>query len=322
MVTAKHGQNPRVGNGQLIADSLIPDTVLAPAGVAVAQQTADDVSLVWLADQGQTGKAVDVLNAFVAHGTIGVYIQGVKSTVPASQVIDKVLSGDALQDYNLGNPRKDSTTPDIIVTLKPGYIFVGHPLNYHFKRAEYGGFSADDTRVTLIVGSGGLDQSGQGSVVDDRVETTQIAVTALKALGLDPHQLQGAQAEHTQQLPDLKLEAVADRLPAEAFRELRRRQRHLAAAGELGDIAEVALDAGRRAAVVAVATEGQALQVRQRHQRGARPTGGGVPEAKAGIDCDGRGSPVYCGDEEQSHRPEEPHDCPLARRHPAERSPA
>src|SRR5262249_50787033 len=111
VVTAKHGQNPRVGNGLLMADSLIPGTILGPAGVTVAQQTADDVSLVWLTDQRQTNKAVAALNAFVAHGTIDVYNQGVKSTVPASQVIDKVLSGEALRDFQLGNPKKDSTTP-------------------------------------------------------------------------------------------------------------------------------------------------------------------------------------------------------------------
>src|SRR5262249_47546479 len=55
--------------------------------------------------------------------------------------------------------------------------------------------------------SGGLDPSVQGTAVEDPVQTTQIAVTALKALGLNPDQLQGAKAEGTQQLPGLKLEA-------------------------------------------------------------------------------------------------------------------
>src|SRR5262249_20259064 len=90
-------------------------------------------------------------------------------------------------------------------------IFVGNPTKFHFKRAEHGGFSSDDTHDALIVSSVGLDPSVQGTVIKDRVETTQIAVTALKALGLDPEKLQGAEAEDTQQLPGLKLEAVAGR---------------------------------------------------------------------------------------------------------------
>ena len=94
------------------------------------------------------------------------------------------------------------------MTLKPGYIFVGNPLHYQFKRAEHGGFSADDTHVALIVSSGGLSSHVQGTVVNDAVQTTQIAVTALRALGLNPNQLQGAKAEHTQQLPHLNLEAA------------------------------------------------------------------------------------------------------------------
>jgi phospholipase C len=176
--------------------------------VKLAQQTADDVSLLWLADQKQTKVAVNSLKHFVATGTIDVYNQGVKSTVPASQVIDKIISGEDLRDFQLGNPRKDSTTPDIVVTLKPGFIFVGNPLKYQFKRAEHGGFVADDTHVALIVGSGGLTQKVQGSVVDDHVQTTQIAVSALEALGLDPKKLQGARAEGTKELPGVKLDDV------------------------------------------------------------------------------------------------------------------
>jgi acid phosphatase len=207
VVTAKHGQNPRVGNGLLMADSLVP-TILGNAGVTVAQQTADDVSLIWLANQQQTDAGVKALKQFVDHGTVTVYNQGTPRTVPAKQVIDKVLSGGDLHAYNLGDPAHDSTTPDIIVTLKPGYIFVGNPTHYQFKRAEHGGFSPDDIHDALIVSSGGLAPEVQGSVVNDKVETTQIAVTALNALGLDPAQLQGAVAEHTHQLSGLKLEEL------------------------------------------------------------------------------------------------------------------
>src|SRR5262245_56888251 len=147
VLTAKHGQTPRVNAGGLMADSTVPD-LLNKAGATVAQATQDDVSLIWLQDQSKTQAGVQALQHFVKTGTIDVYFQGTKVTVPASQVIDKILSGSALVNAGLGNPATDSTTPDLIVTLKPGYIWVGNPLKFTFKRAEHGGFSDTDTHVT------------------------------------------------------------------------------------------------------------------------------------------------------------------------------
>jgi phospholipase C/arylsulfatase A-like enzyme len=195
VVTAKHGQTPRVGVGGLVKDDLFT-SALAGGGVAVAQATQDDVALLWLQDEGQTGAAVAALRALRQAGSVDVYYQGVKKTVPASQVIDRVLSGPALQAYSLGTPGPDSRTPDVVVTLRPGFILVGNPLKFQFKRAEHGGLSEDDRHVPLIL-AGGVPAGLRGSVQAGRVETTQVAVTALEALGLDPGQLQGAAAEHT-----------------------------------------------------------------------------------------------------------------------------
>ena len=200
-VTAKHGQTPRVGYAGLLRDSTLPD-LLAAAGAPVAQATQDDVSLIYLQDQSKTSTAVAALENFKNTGTIDAYFQGVKQTLPASQVINQILSGPSLAQYGLGNPLKDSTTPDIIVTLKPGYIWVGNPLTkFPFKRAEHGGFSADDTHVPLILGSGTVPTALSGQVISQHVATRQMAVTTLLALGLNPAKLQGAATEHTQPLP-------------------------------------------------------------------------------------------------------------------------
>lgn len=199
-LTAKHGQAPRVGHAGLMADSTLPN-LLAAAGAPVAQATQDDVSLIYLRDQSKTSLAVATLQNFKATGTLDVYFKGVKQTLPANQVIDQILSGDTLENYGLGNPAQDSTTPDIIVTLKPGYVWVGNPLKYAHKNNEHGGFSADDTHVPLILTGGNFPTSLSGQVIRQHVATTQIAVTALDALGLDARQLQGAVAEHTQALP-------------------------------------------------------------------------------------------------------------------------
>ena len=200
-VLAKHGQDPRVGLAGLMEDSTLPD-LLSKAGAPVAQATQDDVSLIWLQNQATTGKAVAALQQFQQTGTITVYFQGVPQTLPASQVIDKILFGQDLVNAGLGNPATDSTTPDIIVTLKPGYIWVGNVNNQH-KRAEHGGFSEDDTHVALVVSGGALPLAVQGTMVGTTVQTQQIAVSVLQALGLDPTKLTGAVIDNTQPLPGL-----------------------------------------------------------------------------------------------------------------------
>jgi YVTN family beta-propeller protein len=204
IVTAKHGQAPRQGVGGLMADSTLPD-LLSKAGAPVAFAVQDDVSLIYLQNQAQTQTAVTALQNFVKNGKIDVYFQGQKVTLNASQVIDKILSGPDLVNAGLGNPATNSTTPDIIVTLKQGYIWVGNPQKFTFKRAEHGGFSNDDTHIALIVGGGALSKDVRGTSVGDPVQTTQIAVTALNALGLNAAQLQGAVIEGTKGLPGLGL---------------------------------------------------------------------------------------------------------------------
>ena len=64
IVTAKHGQDPRVGVGNLMADSTLP-TLLQNAGIPVAQATQDDVSLLYLQDPKQTNLAASTLQHFV-----------------------------------------------------------------------------------------------------------------------------------------------------------------------------------------------------------------------------------------------------------------
>lgn len=206
-VLAKHGQNPRVGVGGLMADSTFPD-VLSKAGVSTAFSVSDDVSLIYLQDQSQTAAAAQALQTFKDTGSINVYYQGQLVVLPASKVIDQILWGKSLQKAGLGNPAKDSTTPDIIVTLKPGFIEVGNPLHFTNKREEHGGFSPDDTHVALIVSGGAIPKSHQGKTVNAPVTTTQIAVTVLDSLGLDPKQLTGAVIDKTQPLPGLGLKGV------------------------------------------------------------------------------------------------------------------
>jgi hypothetical protein len=204
VLTAKHGQAPRVGLGGLMHAGTLSD-LLASNGITVAQATEDDVSLLWLQNQSQTFDAVATLQNFKATGTIQVTFSGQTQTLPASQIIKQIIAdtsnADAsLESYDLGNPAKDSSTPDIVVTLQPGYIWVGNVNNKH-KRGEHGGFSDDDTHVALVLSGGAIKPPRQGTTVPVPVETEQIAVTALDALGLNPNKLVGVRKEHTTALP-------------------------------------------------------------------------------------------------------------------------
>lgn len=199
-LTSKQGQNPRVGTGSLIADSTMLN-VLSSANINVATEIPDDVSLIYLADQTQTSAAVKALTHFKSTGTFDVYLNGVKKTEPASKVIDKILSGNSLKAAKLGSPATDSTTPDIIVTLKPGIIIAGDPTTQS-TNADHGGFTTDDTKVPLIV-SGGAMELTKAKTVGQAVQLQQIAVSALDSLGLDPDELTGAVADHTKALPGL-----------------------------------------------------------------------------------------------------------------------
>jgi Type I phosphodiesterase / nucleotide pyrophosphatase len=183
VLTAKHGQNPRVGPGIFIGDVLTP--ALTAAGVTVAQATEDDVAQIWLKDQSQTAKAAAALVTLA-------------QTTPADG-IDTVYSGASLVQAGFGNPLTDGRAPDIVVKMRPGFVLSTSKK----KQSEHGGLAPDDTNVALILDSGSIAANMRGTTKTDPVFTTQVATTVLQALGLDPNALQGVQAEKTQALPGM-----------------------------------------------------------------------------------------------------------------------
>ena len=90
------------------------------------------------------------------------------------------------------DPAHDSRAPDIIGITRVGVIYTGGS-----KIAEHGGFNPDDVHVALLVAHPDLPKS----VVQSTVATTLIAPTILKALGLDPQELDAVRMEHTKALP-------------------------------------------------------------------------------------------------------------------------
>jgi len=166
------------GGGCRLDDS--PYTTLVPPLGTGGLLTDDDVALLWLPSisQSNTEMYVSALSEPANEWTLG---------------IKQIYSGMSLQlRYN--NPLQDSRTPDILVEPNYGVIYTSGS-----KIAEHGGISEDDTHVALLVSSPSLKETE----IKSPVTTMQIAPTILKALGLNPHDLQAVQMEYTQVLPGL-----------------------------------------------------------------------------------------------------------------------
>ena len=180
ILTAKHGQTPiDRSKSKIVDDSIIPNIINGVQKGLAAQVTEDDIALIWLKDNSKTNAVVAALRANEAKASIG-----------------KILAGDELK-VHFNDPKSNGRTPDIIVLPTFGVIYAGPTAT---KIAEHGGFNNDDTNVGLVVSN---SQSNGGKIVYSPVETTQIAPTILKVLGLNPNALKAVREEGTQLLPGL-----------------------------------------------------------------------------------------------------------------------
>ena len=193
IITAKHGQSPIDTNrffpipghsgtngtppSAMLGPSFLPDSELNQIG-----STEDDISLLWLNPGASTLAAVSLLeNNAIATG-IGQIFYGAS--------LEAIFDKPGLPSSG-GDPR----TPDIIIQPNVGVVYTGSAK----KQAEHGGFAQDDTNVLLLVSNISLHPR----TVTTFVETTQVAPTILRILGLDPNALDAVRKEGTAVLPDL-----------------------------------------------------------------------------------------------------------------------
>ena len=196
IVTAKHGQSP-INPAKLtkpghfadlvctVSDCSVngPAKILTDAGNNCPEGPCgyvqdDDIALIWLPDQSKTKQVAGFLN------------QNAKALY-----IDDVMAGEELK-LKFRDPLADSRTPDVIVQPVYGTIYTGAAKN---KVAEHGGFSFGDTNVGLIVSNRAIDPQ----IVKTPVLTSQVAATILKALGIDPSELESVRKEGISVLPFL-----------------------------------------------------------------------------------------------------------------------
>jgi phosphoglycerol transferase MdoB-like AlkP superfamily enzyme len=84
--------------------------------------------------------------------------------------------------------------PDVIGIAQPGVVYTSKKS----KIAEHGGDTPADRNVPIVITGAGTTA---GRAVTRSVETTQIAPTILRLLGLDPRELDAVRRQHTPPLP-------------------------------------------------------------------------------------------------------------------------
>jgi hypothetical protein len=199
IVTAKHGQSPidphgyhpvpgpaNVGNDP--ASILAAQTNVtflpyseSPANPTGIGPTEDDVALLWLTSPSLTTDAVNILEANRTTAGIG--------EIYAGPTLEQMFNAPGLP------PNGDPRSPDIVITPDIGVTYTTSSK----KSEEHGGFSHDDINVMLLVSNPRLT----ARTVTSAVQNAQVAPTILKALNLNPAQLDAVRLEGTPPLPDI-----------------------------------------------------------------------------------------------------------------------
>lgn len=200
IISAKHGQSPmnvaalnRIKDGQIIGalnaawnhDHQGSDPNATPL---VAQGTDDDGMLLWLNDRSNA--ATDYARQFLLNYNDST--ASVDGKPVSSAGLSQVYAGAAAARL-IGVEANDPRVPDVIGIAQYGVVFTGHKA----KIAEHGGDHFEDRNVPILVSWPG---AAMGTGVTRPVETTQIAPTILKLLGLNPRELDAVRIEGTESL--------------------------------------------------------------------------------------------------------------------------
>jgi hypothetical protein len=200
ILTAKHGQSPlnssqlqRIDDGPIISGVNSAWAALHPSNQTLVVQEADDDGLLWwLSDRSQA--AADFVRDYLwTHTAQAVTYAGTTITVQHSG-LKRIFAGDESARF-FGVANSDPHHPDVFGIAQVGTIYTTGS-----KIAEHGGDNPGDRDVPLVV-------YAPSTVAPRRsgawVETTQVAPTILRLLGLDPNALEAVREEGTQVLPGI-----------------------------------------------------------------------------------------------------------------------
>jgi hypothetical protein len=142
--------------------------------------------LIWLTDHSPAAVAF-ARTYLLHHDGVGNDITGAAKAYTASGLA-AVHPGPAIIGV------RDERVPDLVGLAQPGVVYTGKKS----KIAEHGGNTDADRHVPILVAGAGVTA---GHTVTRPVETTQIAPTILRLLGLNPGELAAVRAQHTAVLP-------------------------------------------------------------------------------------------------------------------------
>ena len=216
VITAKHGQSPidpqlfyplpghSGTNGtspvtllyNTYGTAYIPDSEYNQIG-----STEDDVSLIWLSPGANTQTAVSTLEGSSRTPGTSTYI-GLGQIFYGPSLASMIDTPGVPPYGDAPTLDADPRTPDIIVSPNVGIIYTGSSK----KQEEHGGFAHDDTNVMMLLSN----PSFSPRTFAGPVETTQVAPTILRALGLDPDALVGVRSEGTEVLPGVPFNSDHD----------------------------------------------------------------------------------------------------------------
>ncbi|HJU13257.1 MAG TPA: alkaline phosphatase family protein [Candidatus Nitrosotalea sp.] len=204
IISAKHGQSPQDPNLlHRIKDGPIIDAInnawnlkigcTSNCTSLIVAGTDDDLWQSYLSVKTQA--AADFVESYLWNNSApGKLYNGTTVLVPHSGLA-QIYAGKAAADF-FGVPVSDPRHPDVFGRAQVGTVYTGGS-----KIAEHGGDNPGDRDVPILVYAPGNVKPGSNG---KWVETTQIAPTILKLLGLDPHDLKSVEIEHTKVLPGLQ----------------------------------------------------------------------------------------------------------------------
>ena len=205
IVTAKHGQSPQ---DPLLLKRIKDGPIIDAINAAWTAQTGDPNKLIvagtdddlWQSYLSvKTQKAADFVKDYLwNHDATAVLYNNDGVNRGTEQVahsgLAHIYAGHEAARF-FGVPYGDPRYPDVFGRVQVGTVYTGGT-----KIAEHGGDNPGDRDVPLLVYAPGTVSPRESGAW---VETTQVAPTVLRLLGLDPDALNAVQIEGTQVLPGI-----------------------------------------------------------------------------------------------------------------------
>ena len=164
------------------------------AGPLVASATDDDAVMMWL--NPNTQAAADFVRSYLlTHSATGNTADGGSRTLSRSG-LRQVFAGASAARY-FGVPVSDPRHPDVWGIVQHGVVYTGGK----GKIAEHGGADPEDRDVPVLVFAPGAVRPG---VYGQPLETTSVAPTVVRLLGLNPYALQAVRMQGTPVLPGVR----------------------------------------------------------------------------------------------------------------------